>query len=89
MSMFDQKRLIVSFFFFVSTKPRASFAVFASLLLQIKIGLDRATTPRSMVTDNSQLVLRADRMLFSRAGGLLVVCPDYSTRHRTANRLLY
>jgi hypothetical protein len=40
--------------------------VFASLLSQIEIDLDLVTTPRGMVTDNSQLVLRADRMLFSR-----------------------
>ena len=50
------------------------FIVFASLLrkIQVAIGLDHVRTPGGMVTDNSQLVLRADRMLFSRAGDLLV-----------------
>ena len=53
--------------------------MFASLLLQIEIGLDRATTPRGMVTDNTQLVLEADRMLFSSFTA--EVCPDDTPPH--------
>lgn len=53
--------------------------MFASLLSQTEIGLDLATTPKGMVTDNSQLVLEADRMLFSSLTA--EVCPDYTPPH--------
>ena len=70
--------------------------MFASLLRKIDtIGLDHVRTPGGMVTDNSQLVLRVDRMLFSREVPLVAcplttaVCPGYHVRHRTVSRLLY
>ena len=50
--------------------------------------------PRGMVTDNSQLVLRADRMLFSRnvpvvdRSSTAAVCPDYTPPHDKQAALL-
>lgn len=50
--------------------------------------------PRGMVTDNSQLVLRADRMLFSRnvpvvdCSSEAAVCPDYTPPHDKQAALL-
>lgn len=61
--MFDQKRLIEKILY------RAQVYLLPCSLLscaRLTIGLDHVSTPRGMVTDNSQLVLRADRMLFSR-----------------------
>ena len=63
-SMFDQKRLI-EIFFYKAQGYTCTFVVFACLLLQIEVGLDHITTPRGMVTDTSQLVLKTDRTLFS------------------------
>lgn len=69
-------------------KPRATFSFLSCSLLscaRLTIGLDHVRTPGGMVTDNSQLVLRADRMLFSRevppvaCSLTAAVCPDYYT----------
>jgi hypothetical protein len=77
--MLDQRRLIEKKDY---TKPRATF-LSCSLLshARLTIGLDHVRMPGGMVTDNSQLVLRADRMLFSRKVPPLTtaVCPDYYT----------
>jgi hypothetical protein len=89
--MFDQKRLIEKLY----TKPRAAFCRDRfSLCRRLTIGLDYVRTPRGMATDNSQLVLRADRMLFSRKVPLVAcsltteVCPDYTPPHGKQAALL-
>ena len=76
MFMFDQPETINSIFF---TKPRARILSCSLLSCRIETGLDYATTPRGMVTDNSELVLEADRMLFSSFSA--EVCPGYTPPH--------
>jgi hypothetical protein len=61
---------------------------------RLTIGLDHVNTPRGMVTDNSQLVLRADRMLSSRRAPPVAcslttaICPDYTPPHGKQAALL-
>jgi len=88
--MFDQKRLIEKIY----TKPQGYLLCSLLSCARLTIGLDRVNTPRGMVTDNSQLVLRADRMLFSRKAPPVAcslttaVCPDHTPPHGKQAALL-